>query len=231
MQFDDLVTLASRPRINRYLHASLNDQTLATKAYFLNIDISGNIFKAISFLEISLRNKINIVAPIVLDTKSTQWLFEVASGRVSSSKDFKETRNKIKQAIAISKDGTHDQVVCQLSFGFWCSIFSGFNYLILGSRVLKHLKPSSKVNPDGLRSRLHAIRTIRNRIAHQEPVIFNKKGQFSTEQLKLLLKHIYWVQKYLYSHKLSQIAFYEQIKQDIIRLEKLEKKRKPSGVK
>ncbi len=231
MQYDDLVTLTSTPRINKYLRASDNNQNLATRTYFLNIDISGNIFKAISFLEISLRNRINMLAPIVLKLDKNTWLFDLAQGKVSHAIEFSETINKIRTAIKLSKDSTHDQVLCQLSFGFWSSIFSGYNYVILGSRLLKHLNPGKKVNPDLLRQKLHSIRIIRNRIAHQEPVIFNRKGKFSSDQLKILLRDIYWVQVHLYSRKLSQIAFYEQIKADVVRLESCIKKRKPSGVK
>lgn len=231
MQYDDLVTLTSVPRINKYLRASNNNQNLATKAYFLNIDISGNIFKAISFLEISLRNRINNLAPIVLNLNKDSWLFDIARGKVSTATELGDTRKKIKEAIKLSKDGTHDQVLCQLSFGFWSSIFSGYNYLILGSRLLKYLNPNKQVNPGLLRRKLHSIRIIRNRIAHQEPVIFDRKGKFSSNQLKILLHDIYWVQVYLYPRKLSQIAFYEQIRADIIRLESCIKKRKPSGMK
>lgn len=231
MQYDDLVVLSSLPRIHKYLRATNSSENLATKAYFLNIDISGNIFKAISFLEISLRNRINSIAPIVLDTNVNEWLFDITKGKISTSIDFRKTRQKIKEAIKLSKDGTHDQVLCQLSFGFWSSIFSGYNYVVLGSRILKYLHPNKNANPDLLRQKLHSIRTIRNRIAHQEPVIFDRKGQLSSAQLTILLKDIYWVQYYLYSRKLSQIAFYEQIKSDITRLDLLTKKRKPSGMK
>lgn len=231
MQYDDLVILTSVPRINKYLRASNNNQNLATRTYFLNIDISGNIFKATSFLEISLRNRINHLTPIVLDLNKNTWLFDIAQGRVSTATEFGDTRKKIKEAIKMSKDGTHDQVLCQLSFGFWSSIFSGYNYVILGSRVLKYINPDKKVTPDLLRQKLHSIRTIRNRITHQEPVIFDRKGKFSSDQLRILLRDIYWVQVYLYSRKLSQIAFYEQIRADIVRLESCIKKRKPSGMK
>lgn len=226
MQYGDLIALTSTPRISRYLKNCRNNKQLALRAYFLNIDISGNIFKAISFLEISLRNRINNLAPMVLNLDNKSWLFDIAQGTVSTATEFRDTRKKIKEAIKLSKDRTHNQVLCQLSFGFWSSIFSGYNYLVLGSRILKHLNPNNKVDPAGLRHRLHSIRTMRNRIAHQEPVIFNLKGQFSTDQLKTLLRDIYWVQSYLYSRQLSQIAFYEQIKEDIIKLEALIKKTK-----
>jgi len=231
MKYDDLLMLTSKPRISKYLHASNNNQYLATKTYFLNIDISGNIFKAISFLEISLRNRINTLAPIVLKSNQNRWLFDIAQGKVSTSTEFNKTRNKIKEAIKLSKDSTHDQTLCQLSFGFWSSIFSGYNYLILGSKLLKYIYPNKQVNPGLIRQKLHSIRVMRNRIAHQEPVIFDRKGKFSSNQLKSLVKDIYWVQAYLYSRKLSQIAFYEQIRSDITRLEVCIKKRKPSGMK
>lgn len=231
MDFVDLVSAISQPRLTKYIQ-NTSSPNQAIKLYFLNSNISGDIFKAISFLEISLRNRIDNVASSVLNKTNKQWLFDIANGKISDSSDIKNTRSKIKEAIKQSKDGTHDQVLCQLSFGFWCSLFSGYNYVVIGSKILKQLDPQNRASHKTLRKKLHLIRTIRNRIAHQEPVIFNRKHQLSTDQLKALLKDIYWVQSHLYSRKSSQIAFYEQISTDIIKLESfLKKKQKPSGVK
>lgn len=231
MQYSDLVTLVSSPRINRYLYATKNNQNLAVKAYFLNINISGDIFKAISFLEISLRNQINTLIPDILGLDPDKWLIDVQKGKLSTSPDFKNTRRKINEAISLSKDGTHNQILCQLSFGFWCSLFSGYNYVVIGSKIMKSIHTNRAVDPQALRIRLHNIRLMRNRIAHQEPIIFNKKGKFSSDQVKILLKQIYWVQEYFCTRKLSQIAFYEQIKQDIIKIDQVSSKQKPSGMK
>lgn len=226
MQYYQLLKLVSQPRLARYLRASNGNESLSMQAYFLNMDISGNLFKAISFLEISLRNRINEIVPHATQLKADQWLIELLNKRAPSNPEFNNTKKKIREAIKLSKDETHDQVICQLSFGFWCSLFSGYNYTIIGSRIMKYLHPRRKQEPKELRGKLHKIRTIRNRIAHQEPIIFDTKNHFNSVYLKTILRDIYSVQTYIYSHKFAQIAFYKQIEQDIERLDLIVKKAK-----
>lgn len=196
MRFAQLVSITSLPRIGKYYQFLNQDKRKTVQAYFLNVDLSAELFKLFSLFEIAFRNNIDHQISTVLPF-SVNWPQEIAQGKLNKSAGFLSTRKVISEAIKLSKDQSHNQIICQLTFGFWCSLFSGLNFVVLGSRLIKSYYPTKKTDPKNLRKKLHQIRVVRNRIAHHEPIIFNKRNQISPKYIKTTLNNLLWLMNFI----------------------------------
>lgn len=67
------------------------------------------------------------------------------------------------------KAGTHGQIVAELNFGFWSSLF-GRN----SNHLWQHLRPifqTVKLQRHAIALQLDNFRHLRNRVAHYEPIV------------------------------------------------------------
>ncbi|HEY4338034.1 MAG TPA: hypothetical protein VGM89_19120 [Puia sp.] len=148
--------------------------------YNANIRLSQAFLPVLSYFEVALRNRIDQHYQQAMGY--SDWLLTAAltggfltkSGCISSSE---------KILLAHAKLGvkyTHDKLVAELSFGFWRFMFAGNQYQAGGNTLLAifpHLPARS--NQNFVYQKLKKINSIRNRIAHHEPICFGTFNSIS----------------------------------------------------
>lgn len=76
---------------------------------------------------------------------------------------------------------THDKLLAELSFGFWKYLFAGNQFMAAGSTLLAifpNLPP--RHSQSHVYTKLDRINSIRNRVAHHEPICFGLGNTIGT---------------------------------------------------
>ncbi len=179
-----LQQLVSRERMATYLAATAGDPVKAARLYMWNIEISTCLWGPISILEVILRNALH---EQLVTRFGTRW-YEAGSG---CTLRVEHERRHIVSAIKYLErqdvlQPTPGQVVGATSFGLWVGLVGagtprgrdGFHPATDYDRVLwspqdglqcafPHLNGMNRRN---LHSKLSGVQTLRNRIAHHEPI-------------------------------------------------------------
>lgn len=141
--------------------------------YHKNIVLSEAMVPTLHYLEICFRNRINHV---ISQHYGAQWLIEFPEELNISPQD-KEKINKIASKIRRenTREALHDDIVAQMTFGFWCAFFHRKYDTLIWHRkdALKSIFPSlerSNRTRSYIEERILKIKEVRNRIAHHEPV-------------------------------------------------------------
>lgn len=189
----------SAPRLLRYLNTVGGDKNRALMLYNLNLELSASTLKVISYFEISLRNSID---QGMAGIHGKDWLIDMAKpGGAFDNEGCKLTRNNIcKARNELGKRYTHDKLIAELGFGFWRYIFGRKQYRALGNpnitiilpKALNQLDPNINII---LFNKLERINEIRNRIAHHEPICFDKNANtiniIKTERAYFEIKELF----------------------------------------
>jgi hypothetical protein len=218
--YQALARLVSKKRLERYLLTAREDECLAVEWYWRNLKISGELYKLLAVFEVILRNRIDQRGSEVFKMPSGDWLVRLYErgwmGKVSP----------IRELIRSGQKGS--QLVANLPFGFWCGLFSGKQFVMVGSKLIRIFgKQGEPVRPKPIRSQLHRIRLIRNRIAHHEPVVFGQKGGFDLDGVASVVGLVVMILK-LMGVECSEMESYTGNLEKVIGSYK---KQKPSGVK
>lgn len=177
MQYTDFEAIMSAPRMNRYTQAFSGNTRKAMTLYRLNLKLSQELFTIISCFEVALRNKINSHLSVNI---GTHWLRTGAStGGFFDNRYCHLTATNINSAISnLGGNYTENKLLAELGFGFWRYMFAANQFRATGRTLLQILpnKPRStrliQYNNIFIFNELAAINTIRNRIAHHEPICF-----------------------------------------------------------
>ena len=172
-----LGTSLSRERLGTYLAASGGDQVQALRLYTWNTAVSAAFYGPLQGLEIALRNAIHTqlshrYGTFWFDNPDT-GLDAGASTRIAAARSDLDRSGKALRP---------DRIVARLSFGFWVSLTgrgerrnSGrkANYeMTLWRPALRNAFPHrERLVRRQVHGPLIALRLLRNRIAHHEPVI------------------------------------------------------------
>jgi len=168
-------TAISTPRFNRYLAACDNNRKQAEKLYRLNLRLSQKMYAVIGLFEVILRNSID---RHFIPNKGPFWLEEAVmdNGYLDISPGCEDSFHAVQEAIhKLGQEYTHDRLIAKLTFGFWTYQFSKKEFAAAGSTLLQ-IFPNK---PHGIRQKdvfknLIRINDTRNRIAHYEPICFDK---------------------------------------------------------
>ncbi len=169
----------SAERMNRYVNACGGDTRKAMTLYRENLRVSQEMFTLISCFEVALRNAI--------DRKMTasfgsDWLRDsVQQSGIFTGPQFTQTHRIISKAYQkLHANGTysHSKLLAEMDFGVWKYMFSNPQYRAAG-RVLLSIFPNRPRSSAAMQynnvyvfNELDGVNTIRNRIAHHEPVCF-----------------------------------------------------------
>ncbi len=180
---DILQKIISKPRFSAYLKNADGDSEKAYQLYLYNLKVSETLYHNIHWLELGLRNAINERFATKI---SKDWYKKIPRKEERKKVEDILARHQEKQEDAMKKWGkkiedlSHDDIVTQLNFGFWCNLFKGA-YKELYKHNLQYIFNSpnqgftrENVNKElkRLNKKLKQINKIRNRIAHYEPIIF-----------------------------------------------------------
>ncbi len=179
----------STPRINRYIAACGGDRNRADQLYVANIRLSSKLFAVLCMFEVTLRNAIDNhdKSQFSVRNGSTEWLQaeSSASGFLSSPTlargGFQSRQNVLSVLINLGHRYTHDKAVSALSFGFWRYTFAAKEFAAAGSTLLRIFPARPRgINHTDVYNRLAEINRLRNRVAHHQPICFDRLGSIST---------------------------------------------------
>ena len=181
MPNSQLHTAISSPRFNRYLTSCGNNKRRAEKLYRANLRLSQKMYSVIGIFEVVFRNSID---RHFIPIKGGLWLEDaVAIGGHLDAVGCEDSFHSVQEAIhKLGKEYTHDRLIAKLTFGFWTYQFSKKEFAASGSTLLDVFpnRPFGTKQKDIFQD-LIRINDIRNRIAHYEPICFDKPtGTIST---------------------------------------------------
>ena len=112
--------LFSKSRMMPYYRSGDTAQILLNK-YHINILLSEAMIPTLSYLEICLRNRID---KVIQKYYGANWLLEGVSNLLISERDQSKIKEiSLKLAKERKRAPSHDDVMAQMTFGFWCSFF------------------------------------------------------------------------------------------------------------
>lgn len=110
-----------------------------------------------------------------------------------------ESRTKIQATFKkLGEKYNHDRLVAELSFGFWSYMFAPIQFKVGGQHLHKiYVNRPKGTTPKELFNSLDEIRSLRNRIAHHEPLCFDKFHKISSSSIQLtyqkIINHTKWL--------------------------------------
>lgn len=158
------VDVLSADRFSTYRLWANQDDALARRLYSFNVQLSAALYGPLHMFEVALRN----VADRQLTTSyGASWL-----------DDNNVLRENYQQTCVISvraslvregKQATHAQMVAELNFGFWSSLFGRRSHHLWGN--LRPIFQTRGIQRHSIAEHLKDFRTLRNRVAHYEPIL------------------------------------------------------------
>ncbi|MFJ3395315.1 hypothetical protein [Leifsonia aquatica] len=164
----------SAPRISTYLTAAGQHQQRALALYGWNAQVSAAFMLPAHFAEVSTRNAVDEVLTAVY---GPLWPWDPTFERSLPAPGGRlfNPRRHLQQVRATQT--TTGKVIAELKFVFWPSMFTARHTGRLWNPHLRSAFPGlSPTQPvaagrDRIWNDLQAIRTLRNRLAHHEPII------------------------------------------------------------
>ena len=166
--YEELEHALSLERFGRYLAWAGADRDRAIELYTLNTQLSEVLYTPLQMLEVALRNRIHAV---MTEARHESWFHD--GGLLLGEWQPAQLAKAIEDIEKERKEATPGRIVAALTFSFWTSMF-GKDYETLWQTTLQRI--GRRPNGKGLRRKdfstaLTPIRTLRNRIAHHEPII------------------------------------------------------------
>ncbi len=183
MKYADFERFFSQKRLNRYVLACNGDKRKAMTLYRYNLRLSQEMFTIICCFEVSLRNAIDAeLVPLF----GPEWLKDsVMPSGIFTLPILSDTHDKIfKQYDKLNRKHvySHSKLLASLDFGTWKYMFSPIQY-VQTQQVLLNIFPNkpksskgNQLNRQYFYNELDKINSLRNRIAHHEPICF-RTGQ------------------------------------------------------
>lgn len=181
MRYVDFEYIISPERMSRYLLACGGDTKKAMTLYRYNLRVSQEMFTVISCFEVALRNAIDRELKPLL---GADWLRDsVKKNGVFDKSNTQETYSTIKKeylALRKNNDYSHAKLLSVLNFGIWKHMYARPQFNATHKCLLAVFpnKPKStmgnQINQSFIYKDLDNINKLRNRIAHHEPICFDK---------------------------------------------------------
>ena len=181
MKYLDFERILSSQRMQRYLSAVNNNTRKAMTLYRYNLRLSQEMFTIVSCFEVALRNAINSRLTLSL---GNDWLRDsIQPGGIFTSGKTKETERIIYKAyhkLNLQNTYSHFKLIAEMEFGVWKYMFSAPQYKATGQCLLQIFpnKPRSSAtfqyNHTYIFNELDKVNSLRNRIAHHEPICFQQ---------------------------------------------------------
>jgi hypothetical protein len=154
----------SMPRFAPYLAKSSGDLRAAVQLYWWNVGVSAAFYTPLHCLEMALRNAVH--QQLAVSFGRPDW-WDVAPLNKSGLRTVADTRSKLATRACMR---TADDMVAELSFGFWVSFVSNTYHRSLWVPCLHKAFPVYRGRRGPLHRDLHSMLLFRNRIMHHEPI-------------------------------------------------------------
>lgn len=173
---------------NQFISKSRLSQYNGLNEYIDNIQLSNKFYIPLSLVEIGLRNSLN---RLYINKISENWLFD---------KDFikPQLQTKINISIKILKQQkkqiTQNNLIAELSFGFWIMLLKKPYQEYLRYKDLKFIFPNIgiekiRVNRNYFFTKLNKIRLFRNKVCHFDKIINKNEYKDIKDDIYLILEY------------------------------------------
>lgn len=165
---DEIEGALSLERFGRYLEWADGNRLRALELYTFNTRISEALYTPLQMLEVALRNRMH---GIMTAGHHDNWFRDTGFLLVENQRQ--QLTKAIQDVAADGKELSPGRIVAALSFSFWTSMLSPA-YDLLWQTTLHRI--ACREDGRGLRRKdlsgpLTPIRTLRNRVAHHEPIL------------------------------------------------------------
>ena len=179
MRYQEFERIISAERMSRYFEACGGNTRKAMTLYKYNIELSQVMFAIICHFEVALRNAIDSILRVSF---GNEWLKDSAQAgglfdTPETQKEFLSIGHAYRNLLS-SNNYSHEGLLACMGFGFWKYRYSPLQYRMTGRTLLRVFpdKPRStaqvQYNHTYIFNELDKINTLRNRIAHHEPICF-----------------------------------------------------------
>lgn len=179
MRYREFERIISAERMSRYVEACGGNTRKAMTLYRYNLQLSQEMFTIISCFEVALRNGINAV---LTNRLGEEWLKDaIMPNGIFTVRNTHKTFDIIQyayQKLVHEQSYTHTKLIAEMEFGIWKYMFSPVQFYQTGRVLLcvfpnkERSTPEIQYNHSYFFNELDKINTMRNRIAHHEPVCF-----------------------------------------------------------
>lgn len=183
--------LYSNARVSRFVKAANGDRRKAQKMYYANARVAQSFQPLLSFFEVILRNQLHYA--LAAHFNDVQWLINQKTGFMSDPSlthtvkktgkvmvnDFlkKEVERSERTLIGKKRNVTAGRVIAELNLGFWNSLYETHHYALLKGVPCKIFKSLlTGYGRKEVNNAIQEIRTLRNRVSHNEPLCFSNKA-------------------------------------------------------
>lgn len=168
-QINALEVSLSIERLDKYVKTVGGDKANALRLYVYNTAISEAFYTPLHGLEITLRNSINIrlAAKFGADWYKPD---RVRAFQYPLTEMLDDAGGKLaEERKAVTQGG----IVAALNFGFWVTVLAPRYDASLWRPALRHAFPNRPRGTERheVHGALNAIRRLRNRVAHHEPIL------------------------------------------------------------
>jgi hypothetical protein len=174
MRYGEFEWLISPQRLAKYQIACGYDTRKTLKLYRANIRISQAFLAVPGVFEVVLRNSIDRHYRTQFSTAPDWLLNSTLPGGFLTQPGCSNSSSKINKVYSkLGASYTHDNLLAELSFGFWKFMFAGKQFQAGGSTLLSIFPQIPPIqNQTFIYHKLDNINSLRNRVAHHEPVCF-----------------------------------------------------------
>ena len=205
MKFCELEQIVSEERLHRYLEACGGVRVKAITLYRRNTIASLEMFAVVGAFEVALRNAID---KVMTTNYGTDWLRDaILPGGIFDIPQCRDHARIIRAAYdKLIRQGryTHTHLLSKMEFGIWKYMFSSPQFRASG-RILLRILPNKSSSTRDIQynntfvfNELDHLNSLRNRIAHHEPICFpTGLATITTSYIELVYEKIIRLFKWL----------------------------------
>lgn len=179
MKYSNFERILSPNRMLRYLTACNGNTRKAMTLYRYNLHLSHEMFTVISCFEVALRNAIDDQLKPSFGSNCLKDSI-MPNGFLTSRNTVKtyEIVKRTYEKLVIDGKYSHTKLLSGLEFGVWKYMFSPVQFKATGRVLLRVFPNKAKSTPQiqynhsYVFNELDKVNTLRNRIAHHEPICF-----------------------------------------------------------
>lgn len=169
VEYAEVCLALSHPRLSPYRSVSAKDKEVL-KLYSQNVRLSEALYPLIQQFEVVLRNRLE---QVLLVSYGTHWFSDVMFLALLDNVMSRQLQGAKAELNRWGKPHTSGAIVAELTFGFWTGLLGKtYEQAIWNSHnalIFPYALPSQR-NIKVVREDLKKIRTLRNRVAHHEPI-------------------------------------------------------------
>lgn len=158
-----LIDALSAERFNTYVNWADGDDALGARLYTYNVQLSAALYGPLHMQEVALRN---MADRALIQRHGPDWFDDPELTTNYQSGCIAKARQTLQQT---GKAATRSQIVAELNFGFWSSLFGRQAHHLW--QTLRPIFQARGIQRGAIAQELRGLRLLRNRIAHYEPII------------------------------------------------------------